>query len=362
MIRTKKSRGYFSPQTQTQIEIGLEIAEFAKEDIEKGTEPSTALHNLTGQCIRREDGWKDFYADRMSRVTNVTPDSRAIDLFTAERTAEIYFQEGRRDRAMSTLQQLMDKSIDTEPEKGWYLQEMARYMYPEDKTESNTLQIAAHQRNRYLLKPRDGMRITTIPAVGHKRIEKIIEWARGFETAEDLLLEIDDILGRLRFGVAFESFEAALDELGKALGFETQRPDKEWKQGPDNLWALQDNQYLLIECKNQVDKNRQEINKDETGQMNNSCAWFNREYGDRPVKNLMIIWTRAVNRAGGFNEPVEIVTDTSLAKLGRNVREFFRELRTADLQSLSASKLQANLKSYHLTVDDLLNAYSEKPR
>ncbi len=35
---------------------------------------------------------------------------------------------------------------------------------------------------------------------------------------------------------------------------------------------LRDNQYLLFECKNQVDKNRQEINKDETGQMNNSCG------------------------------------------------------------------------------------------
>jgi len=81
------------------------------------------------------------------------------------------------------------------------------------------------------------------------------------------LLIDSDILGRLRFGVAVDSFEAALDELGRAFGFETQRPDKEWKQGPDNLWALRDSQYLLFECKNQVDKSRKEINKDETGQM-----------------------------------------------------------------------------------------------
>ena len=362
MIRTKKSRGYFSPQTQTQIEIGLEIAEFAKEDISSGTAPWPALQGLMAQCIRREDSWKQFYADRMSTMTSATADTRAIHLFIAEHDAEIHFQQGRPEKAIDTLQQLADNNIHTEPEKGWYLQEMARYEYVVDKNESNKLQIAAHQRNRYLLKPRNGMRITTIPPVGHKRIEKLIKWAKNFATGEDLLLEIDDILGRLRFGVAADSFEAALDELGQALGFETQRPDKEWKQGPDNLWALRDNQYLLFECKNKVDKERKEINKDETGQMNNSCAWFKKEYGDRPVKNLMVIWTRVVTKAGGFNDPVEIVTDSSLSKLTRNARDFFRELRTADLQSLSDSKLQASLQSHQLTVDDLLNSYSEKPR
>jgi hypothetical protein len=132
--------------------------------------------------------------------------------------------------------------------------------------------------------------------------------------------------------------QAALDELGRALGFETQRPDKEWKQGPDNLWALRDNQYLLIECKNQVDKNRKEINKDETGQMNNSRAWFKTNYGDSPVKCLMVIWTRTVGAAGGFNEEVEIVAEHSLSKLTKNVRGFFEEWRTADLASLSASR------------------------
>jgi hypothetical protein len=361
-IRTKKSRGYLSPQTQTQIELGLELAELAKEDILNGTPPPTALLSLINQCLRREEGWKEFYVDRMSNIVAPAPDARALQIFTSEYEAETQFQQGQPHKAIKTLQDLVDKQIRSDWEKGWYLQEMARYTYAKDKTEANNLQIAAHQRNRYLLKPQDGMKITNIPRVGHKRIDKIIEWLRGFETPEELLLEVNDILGRLRFGVDADLFEGALDELGKALGFDTQRPDKEWKQGPDNLWALRDNQYLLIECKNKVDKSRKEINKDETGQMNNSCAWFKKHYGDSPVKNMMIIWTRIVSQAGGFNEPVEIVTDVSLGRLERNAREFFRELGTADLQNLSAKMLQANLDAYHLTVEDLLIRYSEKPK
>jgi replicative superfamily II helicase len=359
-IRTKKSRGYFSPQTQTQIEIGLEIADLGKEDIANGAAPSVALAGLIRQCLGREDGWKEFYNERMSSMTSPPPDTRALTLFAAERTAEVQFQQGQPEKGIATLQELIDTHIQDEFDKGWYLQEMARYAHLTDKTESNNLQIAAHQKNRFLFKPRHGMKITNISAVGHKRIEAIIDWARSFDTPGELLLEIDDILGRLRFGVAADSFEAALDELGQALGFETQRPDKEWKQGPDNLWALRDNQYLLIECKNQVDKNRKEINKDETGQMNNSCAWFRKHYGDSPVKNMMVIWTRSVGQAGGFNEPVEILTDSSLVKLTKNIRGFFGELGKADLQNLSATKIQANLKVYRLTVEDLLDHYSEK--
>jgi len=290
------------------------------------------------------------------------PDTRALTLFSAERTAENQFQQGQPEKAVATIQGLLDIQVCSESDKGWYLQEMARYAYLNDKSESNNLQIAAHQKNRFLFKPRHGMKITNISAVGHKRIETIIDWGRTFDTPSELLLEIDDILGRLRFGVAADAFEAAVDELGRALGFETQRPDKEWKQGPDNLWALRDNQYLLIECKNQVDKNRKEINKDESGQMNNSCAWFKKHYGDSPVKNMMVIWTRTVGQAAGFNAPVEILTDSSLSRLSKNVRGFFGEFGKADLQNLSATKIQANLKAYKLTVEDLLGHYSEKPK
>jgi hypothetical protein len=361
IIRTKASRGYFSPQTRAQIELGLEIAEFQKEDLGNSS-PEAALNVLIGQCLRREEGWKDFYAVQMSAVGKPSSDARSLTLFVAEHKAETEFQQGNVSGAIETIQELVDKHIRTESEKGWYLQEMARYAYLQDKAESNRLQLAAHQKNRFLLKPRDGMKITNISAVGHKRLEKIIKWSGNFENAEELTIEVEDILGRLRFGVAADSFEKAVDELGQALGFETQRPDKEWKQGPDNLWALRDGQYLLVECKNKVDKNRTEINKDETGQMNSSCAWFKKHYGDMASKNLMIIWTRTVGPAGGFNEPVEIVTDPLLARLTRNVRDFFRALRTADLKSLSAKSLQTNLEAYHLTTEDLLTIYSEKPK
>lgn len=67
-LRDVSSRRYLSSQMATQIEIGLEIAEMAREEIAAGKEPLAALVGLINQCLKRDDGWKDFYADQMKKV------------------------------------------------------------------------------------------------------------------------------------------------------------------------------------------------------------------------------------------------------------------------------------------------------
>src|SRR5258708_12585453 len=126
------------------------------------------------------------------------------------------------------------------------------------------------------------MAFDPISAKGQKRIERIVAWIKDFLTVEDLMIEIEAITTNLRFGVASDDFELALDRLGKALGFDANRPDKELREGPDNLWALKDNFFLLIECKNQVSVDRKEINKDAPAQTNNSSPCFHHQY---PVPN-----------------------------------------------------------------------------
>jgi hypothetical protein len=76
----------------------------------------------------------------------------------------------------------------------------------------------------------------------------------------------------------------------------------------------------------------------------------------------MVIWTKIVGAAGGFNETVEIVTEPCLSRISKNVRGFFEELRTADLADVSKAALQKNLEAYKLTINDLLENYSEKPK
>jgi hypothetical protein len=260
---------------------------------------------------------------------------------------------------VAKIQDLIDSHVRDEGERGWYLQEMARYTYPLSKQESQKIQVTSHARNRYLLKPREGVQVTRISTLSQKRVENAIEWLKSFTTFEELLLEVDEMLGNLRFGVEAPLFEAAFDNLGIALGFKAQRPEKEWKEGPDNLWALRDGEYLLVECKSKVELTRDQINKVETGQMNKATAWFKRTYQGAKAKNVMIIPTKRVARAAGFNEQVEIIRDHGLKRLVQKVRAFFLEFKNLDRRDLSQRHVQELINTHGLSVDDLVSKHSE---
>jgi hypothetical protein len=66
-FRAKNTRKYFSEQTQTQINIGLKVMEFAKEDIAGGKKPNVVFIELMNQCLKRDSGWKTYYEQQMSK-------------------------------------------------------------------------------------------------------------------------------------------------------------------------------------------------------------------------------------------------------------------------------------------------------
>ena len=361
-VRSRESRKHLSAQTQAQIDIGLEIAALAKEDVEQAAPPLSGLLGLINQCVKRDPAWKEFYVERMSAIEPEVSPSSILDVFQTELQAELSHHDGNPKQAVQTIQSLVDNEIKEDEDRGWYLQEMARYSFSFNKVESNKLQIEAHRKNQFLLKPRDGMQIDRITVVSQKRVGRILEWLQQFTDSAEIMLRIHDILSRLTFGARAERFESALDEIGQALGFECQRPDKQWGQGPDNLWGLRDGEYLLFECKSEVDIKRAEINKKESGQMNNSCAWFKRLYSGTKVTNIMIIPTPKVCAGGGFNDTVEIMRTKELSRFVENIRNFFEEVRAFDLHDLSEAKIQELLDSNSLSVDGLTGDYSTAAR
>ena len=332
-----------------------------RDEAESGS-PMKALMSVINQCLKRDAGWKEYYEQEMDNLPDAIDDSAVLRTFSAEALADKAYAAGNYDEAVALIQTLIDKVIDSDYEKGWYLQEMARYIYPKSKTASNEFQVAAHNKNKLLFRPREGMAFSRLTSVGQKRAERIIRWTKGFLSFDEISIAIDEMLHRLTFGIDSDVFERALNDLAKALGFEGQRPDKEMKAGPDNLWALKENQYLLFECKNEVLSKRSSIFKSETGQMNNSIAWFRENYHDAIVKLIMIHPTRKLGPGAGFNEPVQIMGDKELGRLKHNTRSFFNEFKGLDLGDLSEAKIQALLQTHRLTVEDLISEYSARPQ
>lgn len=362
MVRERRSRKHLSSQMATQIEIGLQIAEMAAEEIKEGKQPLNALQGLINQCLGRDAGWKAFYTEQMEEVKPSLPSDRILKAYVAELIAEQAFVKGDYQGAAYQLQHSLDKGIVDKADVGWYLQDMARYQYRGDRTESVRLQLAAHSANRLLLLPAAGVSITKLTLISQDRMERIIAWVRKFETYDLLDVTLSDILGRLVFGVKADRFEQALQELSEALGFAGERPDKVWKEGPDNLWAVDDTHYVLWECKNEVDLSRAEIDKREAEQMNRSYAWFKKHYPGVNVTNILIHPTNALQSAANFLQPVEIMRQSELRQFVKRIRLFFKSLESQDFSSLSVSHLQELADRHSLSTASFLKDVTKPVR
>lgn len=360
LVREKGSRKFLSPQMSTQIEIGLEIAEMARQEIEAGETPDAAFNGLLRQSLRRDDDWKAFYVGQMAKVKPAGANEQLLQIYAAELSAEQAYVAGDYSTAADKLQRLIDKGgLDAE-DKAWYLQAMARYYHRANRTESQRLQIAAHKANRLLLKPATGVTVAQLTIVSQGRMERISAWVRQFGDYAQLDIALSDILSRLVFGTKAEKFEQALDEISRALGFAGERPEKEWKEGPDNLWALDDTQYILWECKSEVEIRRAEINKREAEQMNRSSAWFAKHYAGMKVKRVIIHPANFVASAAAFTHEVEATRESELKRLVKRIQEFFKSFESLNFKDLSTAHIQKLVDVHGLSVEKLLVEYMKK--
>jgi replicative superfamily II helicase len=359
-IKNKRFQKFFSSQTKKQIDIGLQVTGFAVEEAKTG-DNFTVLAEVMKQCLKRDEGWKRFYYHEMNSIKDEVNDKNLLEILTLEKKAEDAYFSGNYPEAITILRKIINEHLVSEnkSEIGWYLQEMARFTYIHDKAESNRLQLNAHKHNKYLLKPKSGVVFEKL-LIHQTRIELVKDWTSAFENFDQLIIAVDEVLFNLVFGNKSEKFERALMELGKMLGFGSDRPDKTLNAGPDNLWNVKENEYILFECKNEVKETRAEILKSETGQMNNSCGWFNQNYPNAQVLNIMIVPTNSLAKGAAFNEEVRIMREVELKKLVKATRAFFNDFKNYDLKSIADTQYSQAIKLHKLDVLDFKSQYSKE--
>ncbi|AFY83070.1 DEAD/DEAH box helicase [Oscillatoria acuminata] len=371
-VKSSLTNKFFSSQTRKQIEIGLEIANIVNEDnSEQPQSPKNQslhiLQELMKQCVARDEGWKEFYREKMNDVNQDENfyQSQEIDILSLEKKAADSFYKNDAESAVKYIQQLIDSYCqdrtddDDDDEKAWYLQILARYKYTLSKVDANKIQKSAYQKNQRLLKPQDGITYEKTNYINDGRIKKIKTWIMSDPSYEQLMLKVEAMLDDLSFGQPSEKFERALQDLGKAIGFQSKRPDREFKTGPDNLWCVENNDYFIFECKSEVDDNRREIIKTETGQMNNHCAWFEQEYKTARVKTILIIPTNKVASNANFTHEVTIMKRNKLESLKNSVKGFFKEIKDYKIPELSDAKIQEWLLVHKLDLKSLKTHYTE---
>ena len=328
------TRKYFSSQTQKQIEIGFEVAKMAKEDIREDDQPMKQIVSLIDQILKRDEGWKEYYTSEMNEIVKENVENRIYERYAKENELEKLFSQGEYELAVEKTQKFIDNFISDDLEKGWYLEQMARYAYMYSVEKSETLQKSAFRKNPQLLKPKDGITYSKISFMNENRIIKFRRNIGKYNSFDEFNLYINEMIENLSFGIEAEKFESALKNLGEILGYVSQRPDKEIRKGPDNLWCVSNKTFVFFECKSEVSKNRKAINKSEAGQFNNHCGWFKKEYGEIvKVFPIMIIPTKNLAYDADFNEEVFVMRRSGLNRLKDNLKNFVKEIRNYELDS-----------------------------
>jgi len=358
-IRTKRSRIFFSNQTQKQIEIGIKIAEIVNS--EKGGELDTIsiVTELIDKVVSRGGDWKDFYSEHMSEIESIFVEPGIIEKFDKERQVEAYYVEGDYRHAANKIQEILDNENLSVAEIGWYLQEKARVLYPLSKVESLQQQKAAHRKNRELLMPEEGVEVEKLTPLGEKRVSNIRDWVNSFDSEEDFNLTLQEIRTNLQFGTSADKFERTVETVGAALGFASERPDKKWKKGPDNIWCLRRGKYCIIECKSEVKENRKEISKDEANQMNSAAGWFSTYYPDADVVRILVHPARSTAKGAYFNYPTNVMAKKKLREFRNAIESFLSEFSGKTSSEIDEYFIDSALRRHKLQVDDIESRYSD---
>lgn len=360
-MKSPETRKYFSDQTNMQIKIGEDIAnESSAERVED--KPLKPIFDLMRLCLKRDDGWKMFYKTTMDSMPVTEPDHPLLERLEKERAADVAFMKKDWAQVIKIYRDIANSLTDDELEQGWYMQELAKYMCHSSTTEALKTQKSAYAHNQYLL---------TVETVNYKKVDmlddtslkNIKSYLGKFSDYATFKLSVDEILSNLSMGGGSKKFEGALQQVGLLLGFRSQRPDNEFKKGPDNLWAMPNNEYLVLECKNEVELNRDAISKSEAGQMEMHCGWFEEEYGaDTIVTYCWIHPTSKLSAEANLTHTIKVMTPAKLDLFKKHLLAFVMEFSKYNLSSVTEESINEFLVNNKLTPKDLKTLYNEPIR
>ena len=345
-----------SPQTRVQIEMGLDFAKQLKK--EEGAEK--AVLGLMNQCLNRDPAWILYHRSKVKKAEELSIDMLPIKLANAEKDAFKCFQAKQYREASKVIQSILDdeevKQID-DVDRGWYLQLVSFYFYNFDRVRAMEMQLKAHRMNTSLPRPPEGVEYQKIQRKLGQQPNNIVKWIKEHIEPNAVVVSANNILDKLSFGTPHETFEEEFANLAKIIGFESERPEKEYGKGPDVLWHLSDGTYLIIEAKNEVKSNRGDISKREADQLSGSWNWFDKEYeSDKGIP--IIIHPSNILADGAYCvDGAMVLQPNGLKKLVSNIRDFTIALASKNPDSWDMDDVTKLVAEHNLDPRSIVDKY-----
>jgi hypothetical protein len=344
---------HFSAATAAQLKLSRLVTEqLAEGEVED-------LRAAVEQCLTRNPGWVRASRNALVGVKygsgtvagTAVHVRRAVDLASQQRYTEA-----------ADAQQIAVNAAADPRERGWLKQQLAAYLHPVDPVRAQQQQVSALDDNPALLRPKQGIVYVRLKGRAGEQAEAAAAYMREhYATGSDLLIAVNAILDDLAFDTdpaRVDPFEQAVADLGAHLGFTTQRPERDFKRGPDGLWAFGGQSYAVIECKSAVVTDY--IRKKDLDQLSGAMTWFREEYElTASALAVMIHPSNKPHHSGAAPFGCRIITADTLPQLGAAVRGWATAL-AGDDQYQNPDAVRQQLVARKLSGRSAIEAYARR--
>ncbi|MEZ5594255.1 MAG: DEAD/DEAH box helicase family protein [Gammaproteobacteria bacterium] len=349
-LYSKGAISKLSPGTKAQLRLSEQVTEQIK------GKSISELTKTIKYCLNRDEQWVTASKGVLASL-KYSEESDLDDITIVGRSAYDHASNHNPIKATELLNNLVN-SVENKKEKGFIKQLLAEYMNLYDKPEAQKIQMSATSDNRRVLKPIEGIQYHKIAGdVFDQSVSCSNFLARRYTDPNKLIIEVNGILDELQFKDGSSNvFEEGLKNIARYLGFDSQRPEQEYKKGPDVLWKIGELRYLVIECKNEATSST--ISKGYCNQLNGSCTWFETGYDNTcSYTPIMVHPSLVFEYAASPNPHIRLITNYELTKFRQAVKEFIKSVATNNELGNQAA-IRKKLVAYKLRAADFVDIYT----
>lgn len=341
----------FSAATRTQLALSREIAD------QMDNLPLSRIIDTAKQALTRESEWVEWAKEGLADLES------QVSLFSESAVAERAAFDLALNANPQAAAEVLHIASETEANKrisGVLLEQEAAYIDAFDHVRAQQVLAVARSKNTYVTRPISGVTYQVLQSTEPQANLAATRLTTQFTSAASLRLTFESHLDALKFDPDHtEEFEEALYDIGRLIGLGSQRPEHEIGSGPDNLWALGNNQFWVIEAKSGA--NSKAIGKRDMGQLTQAMVWFGSRYdpGARPVPIMIHPSAKAYPDASA---PVgmRVITERNLGELRAALRGFSESLATVGWTS--AEEVGRLLDGHRLGAQELEAQFTQAQR
>jgi len=358
-LRHKENFRYLNKHTKRQIEIGLDL--LSQEEIESG-KIANAIYETADFCLSQNEEWLKYYQNFMKDIDDEKEDldkEKLILIKELEHQAINSFIKGQNEKAVDFANEILRQDL-TNPERALYNLFCANMTYPTDKDKANDLVLKARDYSRHMFEPFLSKQYLKKQLKTGNQFISAINFLHSYTTMNDAIDSLNEMKSKLKFDPInpADDFEDALRVLGRMLGFYSTRPEKEKNEGPDNLWIMQNQRCLIIECKSEKN-HRNIISKSDISQLMHSLAWFESKYLNDGLEFYGVTMQQSKQKESDVvvSSNILVFDLNSLEKLQNSITRYLDFLSKNKINKLTEEQVRAEFVSYGFTNDLFVSSY-----